>query len=476
MKGKVKIQLFDKNGQLKKEVEKENLITDINGLLNPFPSFFECYNETKINHYRTYCPIFNNLIGGIHLFSSNNREVSTTHMMPTFDDMKSYITSAGMNYAGNSTKNKGTRNLNESGVVDGGYKFVWDFSKGEYDVGSLSLTSAVGGNGFDFDLTNDTTSVAEILVRYNIPLDGSTTNNFAVGGTAAYTNIPLNKFSTNGNIVYVSKDFKTMICATYASNSYTLTKYRFRDNIKLSDKFPIDTYVFADYTNWEKETIVTIAPSSLTLKNSFDKNYWDDNYIYSLSYKYTSPNLVLDFIKIDANTLTIAEEKQITLSISEFSNINSYVICKNLLVINDGTKDKIHFINLNNNTLEGTHSYTPRDTDPMYLIKFSDEFICVVKGFNYFYGIFLNHNNLGSSIIKEYKSAKASGTGNSSFTTNNLMQINHLPIFVTQSKGSYECFNVNIFTPYFASILNLDEIIHKGETDNLKITYTITNN
>ena len=94
MRGQVNIKLFDENGNLKKEVEGHNLITNaLNYLFNPpFPEFFECYTPTayKSNPINYYTPIAGNSIGGVMLFNET-RDESINHILPNSEDFMKYI-------------------------------------------------------------------------------------------------------------------------------------------------------------------------------------------------------------------------------------------------------------------------------------------------------------------------------------------------------------------------------------------------
>lgn len=491
MKGHAKIEIFNKDGSLKTIVEKDNIITNIEDILQPnLPAYFECYNSTKINPLRTYSKLVENFMGGIFVFNSNNRLQDKGHMLPNLQDIKTFSASAGMNFTGNSSKNKGSRNLNETAAIldengkEKGFRFVWDWGTGStFKVGSLSLCSSNAGNhGLDFDHDLDTTTkAAEVMGRYNVKLDGSNGNYFSTGEDTMITNIPVSGMATNGTICYVSEDFKIMVMGTLSNNSYTLTKYNFRDNIKVTDNLNSITNDVSTWTNWEKDLIYNITPTSATLQN-INYLFWEDDYIYSVLSKKSNNDITINFVKIDVTTMTIAEEKLIPISVDGFNSINSYVIVGNKLYVNDGDYDKIHCINLDTDTLENTINYTTRDSNPMYLHKLTNDILLVIKGYkgtpHYGYLIFLDHDNLANGEKVNVRLFGWSQTSNiSNISPNNFKQVGNTPIFISRSaySTSKEYFNCNLFELFFISILNLDSIIEKGEEESLKITYEITN-
>lgn len=474
MKGKVKIELFDKDGLLKEKIEKENLITDgIDSIINvPFEDFFECYNSTKINTHRIYSPIVNNLVGGVFLFNSH-RTADKTHILPTAEDLSSYVGSAGGTFTGTTSKIKGNLNLNESGEVENGYKYVWDFVTGSFNLASLSLTSRNGGNmGLDFDLDNDT-SIGEIFGKYGVALNGNSNNSVSVGDSSRYTNIPKIKASTDGKVCYVSDDFKTMVLGTYSNNTYTLTKYNFVDSMRVNDNFNTTTESIADYSNWEKELIYTITPTNASLLSSFDTIYWEDNYIYSVNLVKNGTTLTVNYVKIDVTTMTIAEEKVFDITFDTYGSSNCYVICNNKLLLNDNSLNKLYIINLDTNSLESTLSYETRDSYALFIVKFSNDLIGLIRGYrsNYIYLV-----DISTLQMTKNKISSLNTTSIDNFSLKCLKRLGNSPVFVSKSSTStYDYFNVNIFECFFASIFNLDTTISKADTDTLKITYVITN-
>jgi hypothetical protein len=479
MKGKVKIELFDSNGLLKKKIEKDNMITNaIDSIINPpFPDYFEIYKSSKINHHRIYSPIYKNLIGGIFLFNSERTE-NVNHILPMAEDFNSYVGSAGGNYTGTTEKVKGSLNLNESQELETGYKYVWDFGTGKsFSLSSLSLTSRNSGNiGLDVDFTNDT-SKGEIFGQYGTSLTGTSNNPSAVQYTQMLSNIPQISLKENGTLCFISDDFKTVVFGTHSNNSYNLTKYNFRDNMSLKDDFNTSSYNIDDYTNWEKDLVYTITPTTTLLSTSLEYTYFEDNFLYSVNNVYSSTDklLTINFTKINIDTMTISEEKVFNISLDTYSNTNSYVVCGNKLLINDGKLDRITIINLTTEELEDIITYTTLDTSyDCYIMKFTDTLIGINRGYqtNYVYLLdlttqkkFLNKMTLSST-----------GTKYTNFI--NMKRLGLSPIFVNRSIVSgnpeYNCINFNLFEGFFASIINFDTI-HKSETDTLKITYTITN-
>lgn len=480
MKGQVKIQLFDKDGNLKEEVNKSNLITSaIESILNPpFEDFFECYNDIRINTNKKYCPISKNLLGGIFLFNSV-RTQTEDHILPTAEDFLSYIGSAGGTFTGTTSKIKGSLNLNETGAVENGYKYVWDFGTGSaFRLESLSLTSLPAGNvGMDFDFENDT-STGEIFGKYGVKLDGSNNNTIAVGANNNFLNNIRTSIDTDGFLCYVSNDFKEMVLGKYENNTYVLTKYIFRDRININDDFNVSSYEMTNYSNWEKDYIYTVAPSVASLQSNLDLIFWDDIYIYSVNPVYNSNNksLTINIVKIDADSMVLSEQKQIVLDWETSIAMNSYILCDggDRLLINDKTNKKVYVINTLYNRVDNTISYETKDNSyELYLCKFTDDLIGLYRGYRSNYMYLIDLQTMSKTLTKL---SSVSDTNLDYYGIKSMRRLGNSPIFVSKSSSSKNDYlNLNLFEGFFASIFNLDVAINKTETDTLKISYTITN-
>jgi hypothetical protein len=478
MKGKVNIQLFDKNGNLKKDITKENMITNaLDKILNPdFPPYWGRHAYPK-NVYDSYTPIVNRLIGGVLLFN-NDRTEDVNHILPTLEDFNSYTGSAGGTFTGKTSKVKGSLNLNESTTLDNGYKFVWDFPTGKsFNLKSLSLTSLDGGNiGLDFDNTLDTTTKGTVLKKYNYPIDGSNNNGFYTNNRL--TNIPNLNTDTYGYPIYISNDFKIMYLGKIDSNNVlTITKFTYRDTIKINDNLATNTSDITDLntiTNWEKGQISTVSP---TLQfDDIHRIIYDDNYIYSCKTNGSGNTMTLQFIRIDIQDLSYIE-KTITFN-TEMTLNNSferyYLIQDNKLIINDYySRDGdgyIYIVDVDTDSLIKyiyyNHSYNTWQT----IQKLNDDIVFVFEVDDIQQ---IKLINLNTGETKHQRMVADSGGVCS--TINPISFLENSPVFTYKNGGGWQEVNVGIYTCYFVSIFNLDEMISKNEDDTLKITYTITN-
>lgn len=485
MKGKVKIQLYDKDGKLKKEVNGDNIITNaVNSIINPnVPNYFECYTPvgSRMNPLTQYTPIANNTIGGILLFNSD-REEDVNHVLPNDVDMLSYIGSAGGVFTSISDKVKGTLNVNETTAITNGYRFVWDFGQGSaFDLKSLSLTSLDGGNcSLNFDFTNDTTkSISTIFKQYGkTPLTESSSKTIACSNDMCkYTNINSIKVADYGTLAYVSRDFKTLILCQLSNSSYILTKFNFKESIgintNIKEKSVGDS--INDYENWVKEYTYTITPTTATF-DSPTRLFFDENYFYSCYTTYEGANLTIHYIKIDASTCTIAEEEIFTITSSNTfgSTYKAYMIINGKLLIVDNNNNCLLIIDLETKALETSLTFTKLTTKNVNPIKFSDELIGLFEAYyapSYMILINLKNFKIYHQPLKKFGDVNIDNPYMWS-----IINLNNSPVFIIPTLvNNYIYFNMNIFTCYIASIFNLDSYLSKTETDTLKIIYEVYN-
>lgn len=150
MKGTTVIELTDvKTGKVE-TYSDENMITNaisqlfannIEGMLY----YIQSYGNANWNDY--HLPLCPNAIGGILLFSETLDEDANNIYAPSINPCVGY---ASNNV--NSTANvmRGSLNLTESGKIERGYKFVWDFatSQGNGTISAVALTHKRGGVGY----------------------------------------------------------------------------------------------------------------------------------------------------------------------------------------------------------------------------------------------------------------------------------------------------------------------------------------
>ena len=144
MKGKATLILTDKDtGKIVKKIEENNMVTRALDNLLKIPDIVKI-NMPTTNFYEKLLPIWESLLSGIVLFGNNLEENAYKFMIPP---NVTPIGSAGKEYTGTNPK-RGTLNLSQSGPIENGYRFVWDFApeKAVGTIRSLGLTNYLYGN------------------------------------------------------------------------------------------------------------------------------------------------------------------------------------------------------------------------------------------------------------------------------------------------------------------------------------------
>jgi hypothetical protein len=162
MKGKSKIQLINPfTKKVEEEFENNNIIT--NAISNAFAVPTQYQNQWHTNtNIKEYCKNLTSLytkgLGGILLWSEEIAEDAET-VYPPFNTQN--VGYAGSAYSGAKTM-RGSFNVNESGILAGGWRNVWDFGTDKINdvtfkcltlthvnCGNNGWTSVLGGNSSD---------------------------------------------------------------------------------------------------------------------------------------------------------------------------------------------------------------------------------------------------------------------------------------------------------------------------------------
>ena len=147
LKGHAKIELTDVNTGKVEMYEEDNLVTNavarhLNLLRNVNAMGT---GEGKLNQSKLL-PIYNHMTNGILLFQSELEEDVNNMVLPApaTNPLVGYASNGA--YSGTDTK-RGGMNINESGAVENGYKYVWDFatSQANGQISALALTSYMAG-------------------------------------------------------------------------------------------------------------------------------------------------------------------------------------------------------------------------------------------------------------------------------------------------------------------------------------------
>lgn len=195
--GKAKIELFDADsGRKVHEQTDTNIVTNAFQRLLTLPADFMVLDNISDRRCLAalVMPFYKKALSGVLAFSENIAE-DEDNVSPTADNLYSQLVGfAGGQYSGTNTM-RGTLNSNESGAIDRGYRYVWDFStdKANGIIKCVCLTPYIVGNlgnlaenylsGFGFSLMDyysyNTSNYQQGIIKYQFRIGQDAT---ATGG------------------------------------------------------------------------------------------------------------------------------------------------------------------------------------------------------------------------------------------------------------------------------------------------------
>ena len=457
LKGNAIIELTDVNTGEVEIIKEENMIT------NAVADLFSCNIEALlfniggdggVNWSDYHLPICPNAIGGILLFSETLEEDADNIYPPSDNECIGY---ASNNVNSTANVKRGSLNLTESGKIDRGYRFVWDFTTSQANgtISAVALTHRMGGIGFFGD-------------TYNSGNKWFRMKNLSTIVDLAKANYYVDAVEVNfdGNYMYsISINTK---------NEIVITKLRkcFRQiglNFSLLN------------TDDEILEIQTIIPNVF---NNPSSNYFDfidgeDGYWYGFSGSANSSgNASVKWIKINKSDYSFTEGKW-TLSgalichCGQRSGYGTNPARSIFCVIRNGY---VYFMHYN---YKGVYKVKLDNSADITYIPFGfNSYFSGNSSYGTTYMWKLGDRIMGSDfIINVDDSIVHTANGNTlSYVSTPLFQYG--PYGLTF--GHYKSSNMNIYrglwviTPYLASINNLDTAVIKTADRTMKITYTIT--
>lgn len=467
LKGHATIELTDvKTG--KKEIYKHhNLIT--NAPQEVLTYFSKYYDYNILN--RGFLPIVEKLMGGIYLFDSSLQESAQNTQFPALSAAK--LTG----YAGNSTSDgndtkRGDFNISESGAIENGYKFVWDFGTDDAngEIASLALGHSVAGyHGYN--------------INYEAAWAASATNasnsdaNYKGIGAGQDTSRYGNYKAEFQNIVSFENDILTTVQKTSTAN-IDVKKYKIQsDNVGLFDTLFTVNLISEEHIAIT-ETVMTEFPEF------FDGG---DGFYYGIVViTNNTANSVIKICKIQKDNLQYTGAQQYNLGFGAWAiNRNSLGLC----AISNGYIFMFGYKNLTRNTLNQIDVYKVSLNNPT-----EHELVCTSE---YFYA--QNNSGYGANITKltngnilannalidvngDYELLDSGKKEGGYFYSSNYIHI------ITSEKLIFERWDVrtssfgsdsqqasvvpNLW--YLATINNLDAPVTKTAAKTMKITYTLT--
>lgn len=204
--GKSVIELTDVHtGQVEK-YEDSNLVTEaVSDVLNA-NIMGVLYDSTAFNNANGenwMLPLNKNIMGGILLYQNEIEERE--------DNIYAPLTNPLIGYASDDANNttdirRGSRNLTESKVIDGGYRFVWDFATSQANgtISAICLSNTLAGKGTQFS------------------------NNYTVrlGSYSCERNVYATEAYRDNKRIFVKEGYRLEMTTYYNSTQAVLRKYK----------------------------------------------------------------------------------------------------------------------------------------------------------------------------------------------------------------------------------------------------------
>lgn len=467
MKGRATIEFYKNDKLIYKKIE-HNLVTNaVNNLVNQ--NFL--VNGITNNGGRvetTYSPIWKNF-SGLLLFTQN---LDTNIIIPNKDAM-TFFTGNGCDSTHFNSSNvyHGYFDANSSKIerekLD--LQFVFPLGSVAGDIGSICLTSIVGGNN---GLSNGSESLFLSYTDQNL----QSGNSCGVGlDVPSSCYIPYCNSSIDGHIIGVSKD-GSMICIKEVDTTHLLIKlYKINTQVNFTD-------TFYKINNKEEFTSIyggtldnlpmleKVAEETIELINGYDsisKFTLIDNYLYIP--KLSGDTFYLSRLNLEDLTFTYQNVSTNISNVFDYRNVEDklYVTTSNYLYIVNLSqyKENQYLFETTFNRVELLESnLTPivfKDT--ISLLKTTN--ITANEERNIY---FLTNTNV---LLKNKIKFNSACDEIINFTFNFSE-----PCFgIITKQGDYSTINVNVFTSYLATINNIN-IATKYSTVVMKVRYELYTN
>lgn len=329
MKGKAILTLCDAGtGDVVKRVEEHNLVT--NALQNIFsPPHYMLLHEFNYSKLFTGgLPLWKDLMAGIVLLGNSRAEDADDFML---DENTVPVGHAGSEYSGTNVL-RGTLNANESGPIENGYRFTWDFGtdKANGTISCIGLTSKEFGNA-GFQSGNESDGAFIVLPQAIGDTDSSPTGVF---------------IHARGQYLGTFEPMVHLFAELNASGQLVFRRYKALDPsaIEINSDPQLLNY-------WEPISETVIKP---TIDMRYDNRFFlntDERVVYyfTIPARNSEGNMDFGLMGVSVDTLTVTRTKTFPLPYFNYDSCavyNDYVYIMNtdgLCRYNmSGTLTKIH--------------------------------------------------------------------------------------------------------------------------------------
>lgn len=474
LKGTAIIELTDINTGEKEIIKKDNLVTNAAMLAltqNPLGVMYQQHSGWFAKNMLPVCP---NAIGGILCFEDTIEE-SVDQLYPPVGNHMTACSSNNVNPGGSTTR--GNMNQTESGPLEdwSGYRFVFDFStsQGNGKISSVALTSKWGGVAGMGDVVSGQDYMKEIYSYSSTAWGGTNEDMYAwrhIKTLDVANNVAISVYFDNNGDIHVSK-------LSMQLNNLALVH-------------PSTEPLF--HPNWNKFETTLVVPSDV-FKSFTDGsgNYiqhkvaihdGNDGYWWAFANAgNSSGNCTVYYAKISQKDYSIEEgsfTNEAKLSpCGVFSGFGYNNYSKNLtdycysamangrLYVLNYNKNAIYEIDLpSGNVLrEITSPYSMTNLHNTYYNPLI--YLKNIAGYIYSSGCIIG----GEDVV--YRNSKLTSDNNRNI--NVLVDGCYAVCSSYYSEYNHTSMSVYLFTPYLATINNLETPIEKTPDKTMKITYIL---
>lgn len=450
--GHAKIELKNETTGKVAVIEHDNLIT--NAIKKLFSSQFGTlrffyYSENLIDNVKIL-PLCPNAIGGILLFQ-NPLDSDPDNIMVDFDNPCIGYASKDVNST--EDKKRGSLNLTESGIIEDGYKFVWDFttSQANGEISSIALTNYLTGVNFIGDSYGTSSNLFTVASNDTVTLSSDNPNNLTIHNI--FQNVVESK-------VHESK------CISVYLNDTSKEILVIKSNI-LGSKITLTNVA---NTNICYKVLATLQNTNFVNINSYRAKFQngEDGYYYGFVAKSTYNNLTdtIHWIRIDSSNYSYTEG---TIKLDDYSVnpdlVFDGIIANGYLYIMHKDKDKLIWIDIDNPDNIGSVSlgFTSKYS---YNSGYNQMSNPLIRYLNYIIGSDFIFNPTTNKVIKKNN---VNNVFNAYVAHNDMYMIRyHI------GGNTYGTFTRYLLPFYLATKNNLDNPVIKTSEQSMKITYTIT--
>ncbi|EPH61164.1 hypothetical protein D931_02841 [Enterococcus faecium 13.SD.W.09] len=455
--GKCEIQLTDAISGNVRTFKSENMFT--NALQNILEMPMEIFKDTTNTNIMTEMlnPIATNALGGVYLFRDNIEE-HLENVVPPFAE--NLLTGhAGGPYSGMEPR-RGNYNADESGVVDGGFRFVWDFSTNQANgtISNVCLTSRLGG---DIGAGQPNTGANHPMGTF-----AGTINPWGGGAEGISENI-----QQIGDIIYTASAGSNIIYAP--GSSLVIRSYDNRtSDIGINDVLYRSSQSLATSTLIEAKTLVNDSQVTLTTPlrwfNSRDKK------AHSV---YANSADELHYAVIDLEHAEIIESKIITANglnapTSIAGRLINYFIRKGeIYLITDA--DTIKKVSIDTGAVTSLEIEGPRNfsvTSFFQGFNFEDTFCGFYTQNGGTYAVLLPGDKM---LVSQNTSLSAANRALTTLVTKHDKLKYPWAVYTRRQNVSSSQFSYGLQYPYLATINNIGSVT-KTPSQTMKIIYTVT--